>query len=440
MRAPRITGSIALVLATALLAGCGKSVEVKAVKAKKGSVQESFSEPARTRLENKYLVAMPVAAQVAHLDLDAGDPVKKGQVLVPVDKLPLEKAAGEVRAAVAELEARVKILADSGVEESQLASAEAELAATRSRLEATASSLKAQEARTSWAEREALRFADLTKQKAVSTSAQEAQQVQADTAVLDAQRLRQESAQVESMVRNAEVAVETQRRLIARRELERSAAEQQLAQARERLATVEHNLALANIVSPIDGVVLEKYERGGGPLAAGQKVYLLGNLDALEVEADALTQDAVRLHPGSAVEYTLGPGLPMLKGEVVRVEPSGFVKLSSLGVEQQRVRVISSLSERPESLGVEYRVQARYVTGVKEDAVLVPRYSVLQAPDESYYVFLIDGSTARKKPVKLGLKSDYTVEITDGLTEGTLIVSTPDTTLVDRAKVKAVGE
>ena len=439
MRAPRIVGSIVLG-ATLLLAGCGKSVEVKAVKVAKGSVRESFSEPARTRLENKYLVAMPVSAQVAHLDLDAGDVVKKGQVLVPVDKLPLEKSVGEVRAAVAELEARVKILADDSVEKSQLASAESGLAATRTQLEGTGSALKAQEARTSWAAREALRFADLTKQKAVSASAQEAQQVQADTAVLDADRLRQESAKMASMVRNAEEAVETQRRLIARRQLERAAAEQQLAQARERLTSVEHDLELANIVSPIDGVVLEKYERGGGPLTAGQKVFLLGNMDALEVEADALTQDAVRLHAGSPVEYTLGPGLAPLKGEVIRVEPSGFVKLSSLGVEQQRVRVISSLAERPATLGVEYRLQARYETGAKDGVLLVPRYSVLQAPDESYYVFTIDGALARKKPVKLGLKSDYTVEITEGVTEGSLIVATPDTTLVDGAKVKAAGE
>ncbi len=40
--------------------------------------------------------------------------------------------------------------------------------------------------------------------------------------------------------------------------------------ARTRLARAEHDLALAEILSPIDGVVLERFEQGGGPLPGGR--------------------------------------------------------------------------------------------------------------------------------------------------------------------------
>jgi len=124
-------------------------------------------------------------------------------------------------------------------------------------------------------------------------------------------------------------------------------------------------------------------------------------------------------------------------GKVKRIEPAGFTKLSSLGVEQQRVNVIVSLPPQHEGLGVGYRVQAQFFTGAKSNALIVPRYGVLQAPDRSFYVLKVVDGKMRKQAVTIGLRSDLELEITSGLSENDLIVARPDTTMKEGAKVKA---
>ncbi|MCP4410371.1 MAG: HlyD family efflux transporter periplasmic adaptor subunit [Gammaproteobacteria bacterium] len=199
----------------------------------------------------------------------------------------------------------------------------------------------------------------------------------------------------------------------------------QLIQAQARLALAEHRIKLANITSPIDGVVLQRLEQGGGPLPAGQPLLNLGQLDQLEVVAEVLTQDALKLKAGTPVMLSTGGLEGAISGEVLRVEPAGFTKLSSLGVEQQRVRVIIALNERPAGLGVGYRLQVRFTTASKKQALVIPRFSVLEAPDRSHYVLkVVDGELVRQA-IKLGMKNDLQVEVVAGLESEEQIVAAP---------------
>jgi HlyD family secretion protein len=231
------------------------------------------------------------------------------------------------------------------------------------------------------------------------------------------------------------IAVQTGPRFVMdwlnRESLQRAEAVSRLEQAQARLALAEHRLELAEVRSPINGIVLERMERGGQALPAGHLVMLVGDLAEMEVIADVLTQDALKLSEGSPVELTLASEPKALQGRVQRVEPQAFTKLSSLGVEQQRVNAIVTLEERPENLGVGYRVQARFLTGTSENALIVPRFSVLQDEEGTYYVFrVIDGKLSRTA-VKLGLTSDLEMEVTEGLGEGDTIVRAPEATMKD---------
>ena len=110
----------------------------------------------------------------------------------------------------------------------------------------------------------------------------------------------------------------------------------------------------------------------------------LGNLGELEVVADVLTQDAMRLDVGTLVTFGLSAESDTFTGHVTRIEPVGFTKLSSLGIEQQRVNVIISLDNHPQKLGVGFRLRARFFTGIKSDALLVDRTSVMQDDNRPY--------------------------------------------------------
>ena len=143
--------------------------------------------------------------------------------------------------------------------------------------------------------------------------------------------------------------------------------------------------------------------------------------------AEVLTQDALRLTIDTEVHLTATGLGESLDGRVKRVEPAGFTKLSSLGVEQQRVQVIVTPARRPPSLGVGYRLQARFFTGRKPDALIVPRFSVLQGVNGEHYVFKVVDDELVRQAVKVGLRNDLDFEILDGLSPEERIVATPDT-------------
>ena len=168
---------------------------------------------------------------------------------------------------------------------------------------------------------------------------------------------------------------------------------------------------------------------------------MLGNLSELEVIADVLTSDALQLKEGvTRVELQPATGARKLNGRVKLIEPAGFTKLSSLGVEQQRVNVIVSFDNVPEDLGVEYRLQARFLTAAKDDALVIPRFTLMEDPDGSHFVFVIVDGRLAKRTVQTGLENDTEVEITDGLDESDVVVLRPDATLEEGMRAKSTSK
>jgi len=161
------------------------------------------------------------------------------------------------------------------------------------------------------------------------------------------------------------------------------------------------------------------------------------------VEADVLSLDVAAAKVGDPVEI-YGPtvGREPARGAVHRIHPAGFTKLSSLGVEQQRVKVIVRfdrdelhrlLSER--GLGVGYRVRVRILTADSPHALLVPRSALFRAADNSWRVFVVRNGRAKLQKIEVGMLNDEQAEIVEGLREGEPVVLAPESSLTDGAKV-----
>jgi len=408
MRTNRGRTARGLGLAALLLwaAGCGGSPEVEAIRPHVGEIVESFTEPARTRLAKTYRVAMPVAGRLERVDLEPGDKVTAGQELVVFDRLPLEKAVEEAKASVAELGARITVKDDNRLEKTALVETNATVRAADEALKAADAQIEAEKIHADHAAKEFRRMETLAREQAISESTLDQARVDADTALIELRRQEFYRAALNALVVAVKLGPRYVEQYLERKKLERIITVSQLAQARARLARAEHELALARVRSPIDGVVLERFEQGDRTVPAGQPLLLVGNLDALEVIADVMTQSALRLRPAGRVVLESAVGRRPIDGTVARIEPAGFTKLSSLGVEQQRVNVIVSLAAKPEGLGVGYRLQARFLTGSKSDALVVPRFSVLQSADQSFYVMKIEAERLKKRTVRIGLRSD----------------------------------
>jgi len=428
------------VLAASLaFAGCGGGTEVEAVRPRRGEIHESFTEPARTRLARTYPIGMPIGGRIARIALEPGDPVKAGQPLVEFDLVPLDQAVAEAKAAVAELRAEITVKEDTRIEKTAADEANATVKAADEALKAADAEVSAQRVRSDRAARDLERTRQLAAKKIASEDALDVAAVAAETALIELRKQEFYRTALHALVTAVNLGPRAISQYIDRKGLEREVLVHRLAQAQARLARAEHERKLADVRSPLAGVVLERHEQGDRTLAAGQPLLLLGNLDDLEAVADVLTQDALRLAEGSKVSLEPAVRREPIPGKVRRIEPAGFVKLSSLGVEQQRVRVLIAIEGPHEGLGVGYHVQARFLTAVKSDALIVPRFSVLQAPDQSYYVLKILGERLHRQPVKLGLRSDLELEVTAGLAASDLIVSRPDATLAEGARVRIIG-
>ena len=185
--------------------------------------------------------------------------------------------------------------------------------------------------------------------------------------------------------------------------------------------------------SPVRGRVLQVLHESERVVTAGTPLIVVGDPASLEIVADFLTTDAVRIRPGAQGRIERWGGPQSLVARVRLIEPAAFMKISALGVEEQRVNVICDLVDVPASLGDQYRVDVRVVlwSGV---AMKVPATALFMRSG-NWNAFAIRGGRARMQTVATGEMSDTEVEIRSGLRRGDAIVLHPSDQVVDGARV-----
>jgi len=233
---------------------------------------------------------------------------------------------------------------------------------------------------------------------------------------------------------------------IARIGLKSDVLDKQLAEAQVRLEQAELNRTRGTMTSPADGVVLSRFVSSEGFFAPGTRLLEIGRLEELEVEADVLSVDVVGVKPGHRVEiYGPAIGPAPARGTVTRIFPAGFSKVSSLGVEQQRVKVIVRFDpgdlerlRRERNLGVGYRVRVKIETAENPQALVVPRSALFRGPGGAWQLYAVRRGRAEIAAVRIGILNDEFAEVLEGLEEGEPVVPAPDTNLSDGQRVTAV--
>jgi HlyD family secretion protein len=178
------------------------------------------------------------------------------------------------------------------------------------------------------------------------------------------------------------------------------------------------------VVAPVAGRVLRVVRDSAGPVVAGAPLVELGDPRALEIVVDVLSSDAVRIATGMPVALEAWGGEHPLRGEVRSVEPSAFTRISALGVEEQRVKVIVAIADPPAELGDGFRVEARIFTWRGDRVMTVPASAVFRDKDR-WAVYAVEGGRARARPVEIGHRGRLDVEIVSGLLPGTAVILHP---------------
>lgn len=383
-----------LVLGGLAIAFRPKAVAVDLVEVSRGSLIESVLDEGQTRVRDIFVLSAPVGGRMLRIDADVGDAVTADTTVIARIE-PSDPAFLDVRS-----EAEAKAGVQAG--EAALALARGELDQARAEL--------------SFAKSEVSRARQLIR-----------------TGAIPQRRL--DDAESTFRSRTAGLAAAEAAVRMRRFELER-------ARARLMVPGEMHknhkDCDCVPVRSPVDGRILRILHESEGVVAAGERLAELGDPRNLEIVADFLSTDAVRVEEGMPVLIENWGGPAPLHGKVRRVEPYGFMKVSALGIEEQRVNIVIDLTDPYtawQRLGHGFRIEARIVLWQGADVLRVP-VSALFRDAGKWAVFVMDQGRARLRPVTLGRRNDRHAEIADGVGEGALIVRHPSRRLSDGVRIE----
>lgn len=442
----------AAILAALVLAGVyatartfRESVPVDVAKVTRGEIRAYVEELAKTRLPEIERVTMPLDGRILPIELTEGDVVETGQIVARMEADDLETAVAEAEARVARLEAEIVENDDTRLETSALAQFDHFLRSMRNAVVSAEAQIRASAARLEVAEKELGRVQRLRETGTTTESQLNAAQLERAQSAVGLRRDELMHASLQAIESAMFIGRDAIEQYIDKKSLRRNVLVQQKAEAEAQLARARRNVGRAALRARAGGVVLKRHVSNRQVLPAGADLLEIGQLDRLQVEAEILSQDAVDVHVGQPVEIT-GPaiGRQPVAGKVARIYPQGFTKVSSLGVEQQRVLVVidfepgalSSLVREGRRLGVDYRVTVRILTGRREDSLRIPRAALFRGPDGAWQTFVVRDGRARRVDLQLGLMNDAEAEVLDGLQEGDEVVLVPEANVEDGTRVE----
>ena len=385
---------LAAVLAAIVYGFIPKPVLTDMVKVMRGPLKVTVEEEGKTRVKDRFTLSAPVPGFMKRLNLKVGDRVVKGQTLVEIE--PLRSHL---------LDPRSRATAEAAV-----SAAEASLRAEEQRVQAAA-------ADADYAQRNLERMQKLYESHLIAKESYEQSEA-------TAKRSR-------AVLLSAEEAVKAARSEVirARTALQYSAADN---------AEIQGRIVL--ISPPVDAAVLKLHWGSEGVVQASEPIVDLGDPRKLEVTVEVLSADAVRIKPGMPVTFERWGGNSTLSGTVRIVEPTGFTKVSSLGVEEQRVLVIvdivASDSQAEQSLGDCYRVEASFTIWEGKEVLQVPAGALFRKQD-GWAVFVVDNGRALTREVKVGHRTGLAAEILSGLSVGEEVISHPDNSIEHGIRVRS---
>lgn len=367
-----VWGICILVLAGLVVWGLlPRPVETDFARVDRGAVRVELVDEGRTRMHDTYVISAPISGRVLRVEVEPGDAVAAGAVI-----------ARMTRAAAGFLDTRTDLSA-------------------RAAVDAAAAQLRSAETALDLAGREHDRTRSLAQQKLVSTAA------------VDTSQARLEAAQAA-----------------------RDAATAELARARSAVQPADRTVAGSVVVrAPVAGSVLRVPQKSENVVMAGSPLLEIGDASHVEVVAEFLSQDAVRMRPGQRA-FIENWGGPPLAATVERVEPVARMKVSALGVEEQRTNVILQFQDRAaaKSLGHDYRVDARVVVDEQPDAVRVPLGALFRHGDGWATYRVVDGQ-AVLTDLATGIADENHRVVTGGVAAGDTVVLFPGNAVTDGQSV-----
>ncbi len=349
----------------------------------RGNVEEVVEDEGKTRMHDHFTITATVAGELRRITLEAGDSVRAGETVAWIDPAPIDPRQRAV------LEARLNG-ARAGARQA----------------EALAARANADHAQT---QKDLARARELFRHGITSQEA------------LDRAVTQNEAAA--SQARAAASATESARF--------------QVQEAQSALLVYRHGSSTlpTAVRAPVEGRVLRIYDPSARVVAPGAQLLEIGFTPRIEIVADFLTRDAVRIQPGMSALITDWGGSKDIRARVRLVEPGAFTKVSALGVEEQRVNVICDPTEPTVGLADAFHVNVRVVLWRGTGVLRVPVSAVFRHLG-GWAVFVVDHGRARRRDLQIGHHGSAYWEVTSGLRAGERVILHPGADVEDGVRIK----
>ncbi|TGQ07493.1 MULTISPECIES: HlyD family efflux transporter periplasmic adaptor subunit [unclassified Mesorhizobium] len=383
-----------LIAAAAVWFAWPQPIPVDLATVTKGPMEVTVDDEAKTEVRHVYTMSAPIAGKVLRISPPhhVGDEVAKDETVVAVMQ-PTIPGLHDVRT-------HEELLAALGAAEAAVTFAEAEL--------------KRLEAALAYSRTELDRAERLAKSGAISQNA------------LDKARFEVDTNEAASASAKAQVEV---------RRNEQAMMQARLGQPAGDVAQSDPACCI-QLRAPVSGRILKIVQESEGMVQPGAPLVEIGDPRDLQVAADLLSTDAVQIRPGAFVRID-GWGGPSLHGRVTRIDPAGFLKVSALGIEEQRVHTEIDIVEPAEmwsQLGHDYRVIV-HVTSWRGANVLGVPVAALFRQGDDWAVYLAEAGRARTAVVRIGHRDNRMAEVESGLSEGDRVVLHPSDRVGDGVTV-----
>ena len=382
VRRMAVVAGILAIAALVIWAVMPAAVPVETAPVTRGRFVASVDEDGKTRVRERYVVAAPLAGRLDRIRFKAGDQIKVDDAVAMITPSPAPLMDPRTHREV----------------EERLGAAEA----------------------------------NVERAKAVVERAR-AQSSQANTDLNRTKTLADRGAATAQALEHAELAVRLADRDLRAAEFLDHAAEHELSQMRALLARYSADSNANgpaeswNVAAPVSGVVLRVAQESETIVQPGTPLLDIGDPHDIEIVVDVLSTDAVEISPGADVTIVHWGGQAALSGRVRRVEPAAFTKVSTLGVEEQRVNVlvdITSPAEQWAKLGDAYQLDAQIAVFTQDDAGIIPAGALFRRGDQ-WNVFVVKNGRAQIREVRVIRRSGRLAAIASGLDEGDIVIVYP---------------
>lgn len=182
------------------------------------------------------------------------------------------------------------------------------------------------------------------------------------------------------------------------------------------------------IKSPIDGVITKIFRDSSGPIQRGEPIFEVANMNELEVASDVLTPDAIKLSLGGEARILNWGGEDELIARIIKVSKAAKIKISALGVEEERTEVVVLLEKSPngllEKLGDNYHVDVIFIISQTPNALSIPIGALVKVND-TWSVYLVQNGIARLREIHISRRNDKEALVVSGLAEGEVVILFP---------------